>query len=572
MPIVPVNTGTRPNDGTGDSPSVAFGKTNDNATYLDLAKLDKVGDGSRLTGVTKPADLPAAVAAQAPNVSLPIGIGSSLPSPSLAKIARGQVPIFDMFDGAVRDGSTANEPLLNQMLSDFNGAEVLPSGQGRGPILAKNSPIIVPPNAKLRSVGGVQKAVITRLHGYTGDTMQMGSPTAGAGTAEVDGFWLLQPDRLLGAIPTSTTSLPGRITTAMTPVSTIVVPTSAASLATHLRVYGSQGGGFRGWATGMPSAVVQHGGDGFMLDLEYFGGVWDRLRPALQESFAVLTTIWDPVHGYPTKTRVVRPNWIGGNVSAELRAVPINNKTYSANERLGPYCGWWHAAGECCGVEAGFTGGFNHSNFLFYPGGPELVNGSPAWVQIRPKIHLSDIDESMEFGIRVHRSDTSQAVVNRPSFFGNDLHGQTIGQGGIEITAADGLYSVSRLKMVANRLCGYQGAGMRLLAVDGGEVISTDINGYNIAAFDTTQGDPIDYGVGALLGGTTRNVSVHGIRGGGGVNNDTDVNNCQWVFVDTTSGSTTPPNQGNTYRYVRPINLGLAPGVAVAAGTNDTGS
>ncbi|KAA0124025.1 hypothetical protein CIW48_08990 [Methylobacterium sp. P1-11] len=532
----------------------------------DPSSPDDAEAGSATTGLMTSDLTRRRLLALAGSVPLAIGVSSSLPAPALAKIARGQLPVFDMFDGAVRDGATANEPLLNQMLSDYNGVEALPVGQGRGPILAKNGPIIVPPNAKFRGTAGRQGTVITRLPGYMGDTLQMGSPTAGMGSAEIEGLWFVMPGRFLGQVPAGTTPQ------GLVPNTSTLTGGSTASAA-HVRAYGSQFGAIRNCgAQGMPTFFIAQEG-GYALTLENpasIGGLWDRTNPALQESVAVLAALYNPVHGHPACTTVINPNFVGGNISAETRTITLYNKTYTCQERLGPKWGLWHAAGEDIQVLGGFMGGFNRTPIAIFPGGPAIINGKPAWVQIKLSLLGCHIDESMWAGIEARRTDASQAILNVLSILGCEFNGQLVGAHGIDI-APSSLMAVARLRAANNILAAYQGAAARFYAVDGGSLENTAAWGFNVAGFDTTKGDPLDYGAGVLLGGLTRNFDVSNLRGGGGPNGDTDPNNCQWLLGDTTPVQNGASTQSNSYFRVRTPNLGLAGGAVVAGGVNDKG-
>jgi hypothetical protein len=511
-----------------------------------------LGDADSLSVV--PAGQSARVALpEAVNPQVAIGGVTATPAPYLSKIASGQIPVLDMF-GPYRDGVRGDETLLNAILNGHNACYIKPNIRGVGPVLAKDGPIIVPQNGKLIGIAGRQSTTITRLSGYTGDTLQMGSPTSGMGSAEIEGLWFTAPGRFLGAVPAGT-RLGGRLTAGQA----------------HIRAYGSQSGAIRNCG-GMPIPyfIAQQGGYGLTIENSFtIGGLWDRTQTALQEAIAVLVTNYDPVHGHPTCTTVINPNWVGGNSASESRTIKLYSKSYECKERIGPKYGWLHAAGEDCQMIGGFAGGFNRSPIAILPGGPELIGGKPAWVQIKFSLLGARLDESMWAGIEARRADASQAVLNILSVSNCEFNGQLVGAHGIDISPSP-LMAVARLRAANLVLAAFQGAGARFYAVDGGEVHKTDIHGFNSAGFDTTKGDPIDYGTGLVIGGLTRNVAVTNLRGGGGPNGDMDPNNGQHLFADTTPVSRGQSKQGNSYHRVRATNLGLAGGAPAMGGVNDT--
>jgi len=503
-------------------------------------------------------DIPSALVAGIPKTPVNDLALPGLPAPYLGKIVAGQIPVLDMFS-PYRNGVNGDEPLINAILNGHNACRAQPVGNGIGPILAKDSPIIVPQNGKFGGVAGRQRTEVTRLNGYTGDTLQMGSPTVGMGSAEIEGLWFTAPGRFIGAV-TAGTTLGTRLTAGQA----------------HIRAYGSQSGIIRNCGGfPIPYFIAQQGGYDLTIEHPFtIGGIWDRTNTALQEAIAVLVTNYDPIHGHPACTTVVNPNWVGGNISAETRSIPLYTKSYACQERIGPKYGWLHAAGEDCQMLGGFVGGFNRSPVAILPGGPAIINNAPAWVQIKLSLLGVRIDESMWAGIEALRTNASQAILTGLKLHGCEFNGQLIGAHGLDFSPSS-LISVAQLDLLGNDFNAYQGAGARFYSVSDGTIANTRIRGYNNAGFDTTKGDPIDYGVGMIVGGLSNYLAVSGLRSGGGANAVTDPNNCQWGFVDTTptttTGGTTTSNQNNSYRYVRAVNLGLTGGAAVSTGVNDTG-
>lgn len=478
----------------------------------------------------------------------PIPIATGVKQITISQLGAGQTPCLDMFR-PFRDGVHGDEPLLNEILAGEGVCRIEPSINGRGPVLAKDGPVKVPPNGRLFGTAGQQMTTITRLNGYTGDTLWMGTPTLGMGSARIEGLWFTQPGRFVPGGVSSDYVLAGRLTQGQA----------------HIRAFGSQNGGIHecgGW--GMPYFIAQQGG--YKLAIRNFfnlGGMWDRTNVNRQESIAVLATFYDPAFGHPACTVLDKPNLVGGHISAETRAVPLYNKTYACQERIGPKYGWLHAAGEDCGWEGGFAGGFNRSCVAILPGGPGFVNGLPQFVQIGLRIVNADLDESMWAAVEALRSDPSQAVMTDFIFAGNKCNGQLVGAHGLDFGPSPN-FSISGFQAANNIFTAYQGAAARLYSVSGGKAVNTQARGYNNAGFNTGAGDPADYGSGFVVGGITRYFDTNGLTVGGGVNDIADANSCQQGYVDLTSG------QNNTYRYVRGRNRGMAGGSDVVGGTLDS--
>ncbi|WP_449411103.1 hypothetical protein [Methylobacterium komagatae] len=535
-------------DGMNGAPGVVQSVNGKSATSITLTPLDvgavpQAGDGSAtltrlaLTGTGTTGDVTGTSPGLIGNKTL-----GGFPSPALGQITAGQVPSLDMFSPA-RNGAVGDETLINAILNGHNICVIKPGG----PVTVKNSPIVIPTNGKLLAQGAAQGIFINRDVGYSGDTVQMGNVNggAGAGSAVIQGFGFNHPGRFVGVVPDNY-NLTNRLTAGQA----------------HIRAMGVQGAKIIdcfGW--GMPHSIVHSGGSGLdVVRWMSFGGMWNPLVTAQQESLSVFNSVYDPNYGYSVNGTISDPNFIGGNIAASSRTVPLDNKSFIVtNPRIGPRWCYLLQCYEVFKVRGGFSGGFAEANFHFEPGGPATINGAPAWVMIRAEISGHIIDESLLAGVQFTRTLDNTAVATDVRFQGCNFNGQLVGARAIT-TSQNGKFAVANLVISGGTFAAYQGGAMQLFGVDGGLIAPDRVRGYNYAGFDTTKGDVLASGAGIYVGDVTRNVKVMWPVFGGGANYDTDPNSCQWGLGDVTPVSNGVSTQGNKYYGLDSVNLGLAGG------------
>lgn len=566
MDLTPIDVGAVANNGRGTPLRTAMQRTNTNFATVKEVVEDHTSDQANPHGTTKAqvglgsvdntadVDKPistkqaqalAQLLAGIPSTALLIGTDASIAAPYLSRIAYGMPPVLDMFRDAPRNGVQSDVPAINNILNGHNVCLVKP-----GIVFVPDQPIVVPSNGVFDAIGGRQVTRITRHPNYSGDTVQMGTPTgAGAAGARVSGFWFDHPGRFIGVVPDS-----------------YVLTNRLTADQAHIRAYGVQGASIvdcGGW--GMPHFVVHEGGSGFdIVRLLTFGGMYNPLIPGQQESLSIFRSVYNAHHGYSVNGTIRDINVVGGNVAASTRNVTIDGKTYAcANPRIGPRNAFLLNCYEVLKILGGFSGGLASKNFRIEGGGPALINGVPAWVLIRLEVANHSIDESMDGAIEFVRGDDALAIATGVYLRDNTFNGQAVAAHAIT-TSQNGKFAVARLFLTGGAIGGYQGSALQLFGVDGGLIAPDYIGGYNLAGFDTTKGDPLASGSAIYLGDVTRGVRVGPTAFGGGINGDFDPNSCQWGLADVTSG------QGNTYTGLTAPRLGLAGGGASIGGTHFT--
>lgn len=414
----------------------------------------------------------------------------------------------------------------------------------------KTSLLLPLANPKLVFQGGGQAIPIMRDAALAGSsTMIVGNPTgAGCGSAVVEGAWFTQAGRIgwYSSNPEGT-PLPGRLT----------------GSESHIEVHGAQSASITVGGYGGVYLVSVFGGNDCKVNVASYGGMWDPLYTAVQESRAVVRLTRSATHGNGTCHQIINPMLVGGSVTAR-RNVTIGNKTVSVTRRVGPLDGILIESCEKPKVTGGFSGGFARSNIAIYPVASSFISDV--------MIESHDIDESNEYGLFAFRASAGITCPYTVMVSNCTFNGQLIGLRAISIDGTNGLHAVRNLRLTNNTYRAYLSGALLLTGVDGGLIKNERLAGYNCSANDTgAGGDATTSGI--FVSGVTQNVATRECLFGGGINQDNETNapdafgvtpnGTQWGFIDQTTG------QGNTYTMPRAINFGIAGGGVTLGGTLD---
>ena len=427
----------------------------------------------------------------------------------------GSVSVIEF--GAIGDG-IADDTVAIQAALDASLYITFPAGR-----YLISATLIAQAKSKLEGAGA-EKTILQRTANY-GDTIQIGTVATGANNFEISGLWFYKPQVYTAGVTT-----------------TITYPVTAG--AAHLAVVKGQRGAIHDcFFWGMPYGITVESTSLLWITRNNFNGIWDHLIAGLQEG---LVSIYLKSDGATSNTLVtINGNHIGGGYFSESRDVTVGSTTFSTNEQIGPRYGVSCESCEGLHIYDNYLGG--QSDYSLHLNVKQIIASV--------KVYGNFFDTGLIGAIQAITTSASHWVVGL-QIIDNNINGQLVGLEALRIDYPASFKSVVGLVMIGNRIENFLKTPITLVGVVGATITSNAISNYN--ARNSATGDP-DYSSGIRVFAGALKVFATLNTYGGGTNDLSATNNCQWgiFFNATTLGYAINESE---------ISLGLAGGTLIGGG------
>lgn len=369
---------------------------------------------------------------------------------------------------------------------------------------------------------GAESTIWERTANY-GDTLKIGTTAAGQGAlnCRVSGIWFYKPQTYVAGTTT-----------------TITNPVTAGSAHLNITV-ASRATVEDCWFTGMPYGVTWYGSSLGKVRGCNFTGLWDPNIAGLQEAIAA---IWFKAAGSYNVLMAVDDCHVAGGYGSANRNVVIGTATLNFSESVGQRYGILVDSAEGLTVHDSYIGGqSSYGIFLNKPAGAIMGNIKITENFFDPAIHSSIF-------IATETDAIDGIIIND-----NGFNGQNAGLHAVYVNNPGALISCISLEMTGNFVENYCKTEVVLLGVTGAIVNANRFASYNYALGGAADGM---YAAGVYVGGDATMVDTSGNVYGGGVNNLSPVNNCQYGIYWSTY------TKGSSYNE-RTVGLGVGGGAVV---------
>nr|WP_246790703.1 glycoside hydrolase family 55 protein [Rhizobium leucaenae] len=339
---------------------------------------------------------------------------------------------------------------------------------------------------------GREQTILQRTGDY-GDTLKIGSTSAGAGNFRISGFWFYKPQNYVAGTTTTITNPVGNTTA-------------------HVRVVGGQDCDIcDNYYWNVPYGIVVQDTSLLRISRNNFLGIWDTQIAGLQEGRAHIYLAAGLAHN---TLITIDNNHVSGGYFSALRSKTIGTVTYSINEQIGPLLGLLVETCEGLNVFANYFGGQSQYCIAF----------SPIAVIAQPKIHHNFFDTGRDGTIKFLSGTNSAIYPTDVIIDANGFNGQQAGPEAISFNFTSSIKSAVDV-IIANNV--FENHLMAPVRIDG--AIGVKINGNIFTAYHNRGGGTTpDFTAGVFLATTANRVNVTGNDFGGGTNDPMGGNNCQY--------------------------------------------
>lgn len=416
---------------------------------------------------------------------------------------------------ATGDGSTDDTTALQAALTASTDVYI-PMGR-----YIVSSTLTAQKGSQIRGAGA-ESTLLQRTANY-GDTLKIGTTTPGEGAlnCHVSGIWFYKPQTYVAGTTT-----------------TITNPVTAGSAHLNITV-ASRATVEDCWFTNMPYGVTWYGSSLGKVKGCNFTGIWDPNIAGLQEGIAA---IWFKAAGSYNVLMAVDDCHVAGGYGSAARNVVIGTATLNFSESIGQRYGILVDSTEGLTVHDSYIGGqSSYGIYLNKPAGAIMGNIKITENFFDPAIH-SSIYVSTE-------TDAIDGIIIND----NGFNGQNAGLHAVYVNNPGALISCISLEMTGNFVENYCKTEVVLLGVTGAIVNANRFASYNYALGGAADGL---YASGVYVGGDSTMVDTGNNVYGGGVNNLSPVNNCQYGIYWSTY------TKGSSYNE-RTVGLGVGGGAVV---------
>lgn len=318
-----------------------------------------------------------------------------------------------------------------------------------------------------------------------------------------------------------------------------------------VEIYGGNGGRAENvWTQYGVFGFRQWGGARCRFDNITSQGIWDPDRSERQETKATIAFPYDPYHGFATRF-IVEGGYLGGGNAGTPSRWQIGTVLTDQELRkdAGSRDGVIVEACELGQIRGNYIGGC----------GRNLVRVDAKYICTSLLITENEFDGSSDENICLKSYD-SVATVNDVRLIGNDANGQMQTREFLRTYARGDLPGVYGEIVALNRVKNHTHTPLVLAGSQGGKYDSNIISAYH--ARGGGQGNPL-MAAAIWIGEASRRNSVRSNTFGGGINDMSASNNCQWgLFAQDQTATRFGGNDGN---------LGL-PGGALEAAFDSRGT
>jgi hypothetical protein len=296
----------------------------------------------------------------------------------------------------------------------------------------------------------------------------------------------------------------------------------------HLRIFGGHMGVVeRCWFQHAPYGVVISGGAMIRLYQNYFSGSWDTRVVEMQETFASVRIMNDPVFGFATLIQL-HDNYFSGYQSPGGRTITDGAISYVSHEDAGPAQAIYVDGVEGLEIKGGYIGVNNSYGIYVVPG-----TSDPSY-RLTQNIDIQDVffDGARLYSLYFGSVDGSGAAIVNIS--NNRFNGQRVTRGVLHVDAPSGVQCIKGLTFNNNISQGHNRAPLYLAGAAGARITNNVMASYNDRGGGTTP----EFAAGAFVGLYSREVHFANNLWGGGLNTWQGPNNCKWgVYFDGNYGS-----------------------------------